>query len=647
MDPHQVQAAWQRACDELIRRRESAGYWRGRLCSSPLATATAISALIVYSRSLKGKGGSFPPTIEEAIPSGLKYLLATQRPDGGWGDTERSLSNIATTYLVCAAIELAGKAIVPEDTLRRAEQYIERQGSENGLRRRYGRDQTFVAPILTNMALAQLCSWESVPQLPFELAAFPQSLYRFLGLPVVSYAIPALVAIGLARFQLGPKSNGILGGLRHLVTPRCLKVVATMQPASGGFLEAVPLTAFVTMSFSAIGLPKHPIVQKAVRFLLSLQRSDGSWPVDVDLATWVTTLATNALAAGDYPDWVNAISLDWILNCQHLDFHPFTGADPGGWGWTDHSGSVPDADDTSGALLALANFCQKADTATRRKILPSALLGLDWLVHLQNRDGGWPTFCRGWGTLPFDQSAVDLTAHAIRALQVWYNLLTSQLPTDLAVGRIGPNGRWPEAAARRLRRLENVGHAFLRSLSRAISKGMAFLRQKQDSDGRWLPLWFGNERLPDEENPIYGTSRCLLGYTALNRGHDPAAKRAVNWLLQAQNRDGSWGRSACEVRQEESGHHDRANADKPGSIEETSLAISALAGFGDHPAVSAALDRGLSWLIRNIEDGSWHCATPIGLYFARLWYYEDLYPIVFATEALGRYLQRRKQQQET
>ncbi len=45
-----------------------------------------------------------------------------------------------------------------------------------------------------------------------------------------------------------------------------------------------------------------------------------------------------------------------------------------------------------------------------------------WLLDLQNRDGGWPTFCRGWGTLPFDRSSCDLTAHALRALSKWLKL---------------------------------------------------------------------------------------------------------------------------------------------------------------------------------------------------------------------------------
>ena len=47
----------------------------------------------------------------------------------------------------------------------------------------------------------------------------------------------------------------------------------------------------------------------------------------------------------------------WLLAQQHRQVHPYTRAAPGGWAWTDLSGGVPDADDTSGALLALAKPC--------------------------------------------------------------------------------------------------------------------------------------------------------------------------------------------------------------------------------------------------------------------------------------------------
>ena len=40
--------------------------------------------------------------------------------------------------------------------------------------------------------------------MPFELAAFPREWFAAMKLPVVSYALPALIAIGYARFQIVP-----------------------------------------------------------------------------------------------------------------------------------------------------------------------------------------------------------------------------------------------------------------------------------------------------------------------------------------------------------------------------------------------------------------------------------------------------------
>ena len=45
--------------------------------------------------------------------------------------------------------------------------------------------------------------------------------------------------------------------------------------------------------------------------------------------------------------------------------------------------------------------------------------------------------------------------------------------------------------------------------------------------------------------------------------------------------------------------------------------------------------KGLAWLTDSIERGSHEQAAPIGLYFAKLWYYERLYPLIFATSALA------------
>ena len=188
-----------------------------------------------------------------------------------------------------------------------------------------------------------------------------------------------------------------------------------MQPGSGGYLEAVPLTSFVAMSLAATGRVSHPVTRAARTFLRDSVRDDGSWPIDTNLATWTTSLAVNALAC-DPTVTAEVANLQWLLHCQHRRRHPFTGADPGGWGWTDLSGAVPDADDTPSALLACARWPGSAHwpPEVQAEVRSAAAAGVHWLLDLQNRDGGWPTFCRGWGKLPFDRSGADLTAHAIR-----------------------------------------------------------------------------------------------------------------------------------------------------------------------------------------------------------------------------------------
>ena len=48
------------------------------------------------------------------------------------------------------------------------------------------------------------------------------------------------------------------------------------------------------------------------------------------------------------------------------------------------------------------------------------------------------------------------------------------------------------------------------------------------------------------------------------------------------------------------------------------------------------LEKGLFWLIQRAENGQLEEVAPIGFYFAKLWYFERLYPLVFAVSALGR-----------
>ena len=87
--------------------------------------------------------------------------------------------------------------------------------------------------------------------------------------PVVSYALPALIAIGQAVYHHRPPWNPLARLVRRMAIDKSLRVLQAIQPSSGGYLEAAPLTSFVTMGLASIGLADHPVVGKAVEFLVN------------------------------------------------------------------------------------------------------------------------------------------------------------------------------------------------------------------------------------------------------------------------------------------------------------------------------------------------------------------------------------------
>lgn len=575
----------------LLAERNASGYWEGELSTSALSTATAVVALHQVD----------PVAHVALITGGLRWLIDHQNADGGWGDTVKSASNISTTLLCWSALT-RGTGILPvEPAESRASHWIrDYVGSLDPdkivetVSARYGKDRTFSVPILMLCALCGRLGarpWRRVLPLPFELAALPRHWFATLRLPVVSYALPALIAIGYGRFFHAPPI-GPFRLLRKLAWPKASRLLDSIQPSSGGFLEAAPLTSFVTMALASAGQKNHPVVARAVDFLRKSVRPDGSWPIDTNLATWATTLAVKALRTdpvesetrqgliGDDTLFDRKPVLDWLLGQQYRERHPFTDAAPGGWAWTDLPGGVPDADDTPGALLALQLLSGNDDVA-------AAARGVTWLLDIQNRDGGIPTFCRGWGALPFDRSSPDLTAHTLRAWLAWKN----DLPPDLQ------------------ERIES-----------ATTRALAYLARQQRADGSWVPLWFGNQHLRrDEENPTYGTAMVAQALFAL--GDRDLHPRGIAWLLANQNADGGWG----------------GGSGTPSSIEETALALETLAGQSD--VSDEVLSRGAKWLIGATREGTYFPAAPIGFYFAKLWYYEHLYPMVWtvgALEALAR-----------
>jgi squalene-hopene/tetraprenyl-beta-curcumene cyclase len=205
----------------------------------------------------------------------------------------------------------------------------------------------------------------------------------------------------------------------------------------------------------------------------------------------------------------------------------------------------------------------------------------------------------------------------------------------------------------------------------------------QNPDGSWSPLWFGNQDHPNEENLVYGTAKVLMAYRDLGLMDVPEARRGLAWLVANQNEDGGWGsgvwqmRNAEESRSAEHGARSGGDARRPeenevqaashavlstqylipntpgelksqnskfkseiqnlkSSVEDTALAVEALLAATDDPKVAQVVKNGLLWLIERVESGQHRQPAPIGFYFAKLWYYERLYPLTFTVAALGR-----------
>lgn len=372
-----------------------------------------------------------------------------------------------------------------------------------------------------------------------------------------------------------------------------MKILHRMLHESGGFLEAIPLTAFVSLSLINSGFANTDVVKKGIQFLKRTQREDGGWPIDVDLSTWVTSLSVKAFR-GKQEGFLNSDQEDKIADyfrlIQNEKIHPFNGTGPGGWGWTKFSGSVPDGDDTPGAMLALLKLEPK------NKIKHEVLNAANWLRELQNSDGGFPTFSRGWGKLPFDQSCSDLTGHCL-----------------LAVSEVMENYQ------------DELSRKESENLKKIFEGALQYLEKKQSDNGSWLPLWFGNQLTANHTNPVYGTAKVVtyLKDAALHNWHSTQTRNKLekmirkgnDFLVGVQNEDGSWG----------------GDKNVPGTIEETSLAVSALISKKN----LEICESGLKWLEKTIQEKGF-VSAPIGLYFASLWYDEKMYPLTAYLEALAR-----------
>ena len=155
-------------------------------------------------------------------------------------------------------------------------------------------------------------------------------------------------------------------------------------------------------------------------------------------------------------------------------------------------------------------------------------------------------------------------------------------------------------------------------------RGVRWLIEHQERDGSWYGRWGVNH--------VYGTAAVVpaLVVAGVEPSHGCIA-RAVRWLVEHQNQDGGWG--------EDPRSYDEARWIGRGAstASQTAWALLALHAAGER---SQSFTRGLDWLVgAQRPDGGWDEPQYTGTGFPCDYYINyHLYRLVFPVMALGRCL---------
>jgi squalene-hopene/tetraprenyl-beta-curcumene cyclase len=175
--------------------------------------------------------------------------------------------------------------------------------------------------------------------------------------------------------------------------------------------------------------------------------------------------------------------------------------------------------------------------------------------------------------------------------------------------------------------------------SSTVRRAVAWLLRAQEPDGSWFGRWGANY--------LYGTGAVVPALIAAGiRPGRPEIRRAVAWLEARQNPDGGWGE---DLRS----YHDPSLAGRGASTaSQTAWALLALIAAGEADKEgggtgrsSDAVDRGVHWLISTQrENGTWDEPWFTGTGFPGDFYINyHMYRLTFPVSALGRYVSRHPQ----
>jgi squalene-hopene/tetraprenyl-beta-curcumene cyclase len=611
----EVRAAIARSAEYLYSQQASDGFWCGELT----ADATLESDYILLQLWLhQPDGKNWNPPSRVRIDRAARAILERQLADGGFNIWSGGTAEVNATIKAYCALKLAGVPIA-SDSMRRARERILALG---GL-------QAANSYVKINLSLFGLYPRKHVPSVPPEITMLPGNVLYEMS----SWTRSILVPLSIVQARGSNRKAPAGFTLDELILPN----VSLALPKRKGLALLFHHLDRVFKVWEQRGSERvrGAAIREAEHWILDRTRhTEGLGAIYPAMMYFI--MALDALGyPEDHPDLVEAIRHFESLLIEtpgRFQFQP----------------CVSPIWDTAICAFAMGEAGFGDD--------PRMKQAADWLISKEvRRKGDWSvkrpdTEPSGWAFEFANEFYPDIDDTAMVLLALMHargsnpraqaaaerraiNWLLAMQSEDGGWAAFDVDNNWavlnqvpfadhnamldptcPDITGRVVECLSRRGLA----LDTAVRRGVAYLLDAQEKDGSWYGRW--------GVNYIYGTFLAMRGLAANGAPEAaPAIAKAAGWLRAVQNPDGGWGESCASYQKD-------CFVPAPSCPSQTAWAVLGLAASGDRE--SPAARRGTQFLLdRQTPNGGWPEEATTGTGFPNVFYltygmYRDYFPLL-------------------